>query len=274
MIITLIISTAVFAILWAIKARASWCFHKQIKQLFSSSATSTKFFRHSQLEGLPPPVQRYFRHVLKQGQPYINFVRLRHGGKFKTGVGKKWVNILGEEYFTTNTPGFLWQGKTNTLTAKDYYIKGKGGLDVGIFDIYSVISGRGSKYNQGELLRWLGESVWFPTSLLPNEYLTWEPIDNSTAKLVFRYRGLQVYYKVSFNEMNEIAQLETRRNMGDSGLKTWIAKLSGYLNKNDVVIPHAIIAAWQLKQGTLYYADFKLTSIDYGIPKAFNNQVI
>ncbi|MEO7216548.1 DUF6544 family protein [Mucilaginibacter sp.] len=270
MILTILILTAVLALVFAAKASASMLFHKQVKQLFSSSETSGNVFQYSQLEGLPAPVQRYFKHVLTDGQPYINYVRLKHGGKFKTGPGKKWINIGGEEYFTTAIPGFLWKGETTTFTAKDFYINGSGGLNVSLFGIYPIVSGRGSNFDQGELLRWLGESVWFPTNLLPNENLRWEEIDNKTAKLIFRHQGLQVYYIVSFNDADEIVQLETRRYMGDTGLETWLAKLSDYHKINGVFIPHATEAIWQLEQGELSYARFRLTVIEYNNSKVFN----
>ena len=48
-----------------------------VKTLFSLSGNfAAKKFSYAQLDGLPSPVQRYFRHVIKDGQPYINYARL------------------------------------------------------------------------------------------------------------------------------------------------------------------------------------------------------
>lgn len=38
-----------------------------------------------ELEGLPAPVQRYFRTVLKEGQPMVTGVRVQHRGTFNLG---------------------------------------------------------------------------------------------------------------------------------------------------------------------------------------------
>ena len=38
-----------------------------------------------ELEGLPAPVRRYFRVVLKEGQPMVTSVRVRHRGTFNMG---------------------------------------------------------------------------------------------------------------------------------------------------------------------------------------------
>lgn len=43
------------------------------------------------IEGLPAPVQRYFRAVLKDGQPMIAAIKLTHAGQFSLGEAEpKW----------------------------------------------------------------------------------------------------------------------------------------------------------------------------------------
>lgn len=270
MIVLMIILAGMLILVFAAKTRADLQFTKQVKELFSfSGAISEKAFHFAQLGGLPAPVQRYFKHVLKEGQPYINYARLTHSGNFKPGPDKKWIKILGEEYFTTTRPGFIWKGETTMFTAIDFYINGSAGLNVNLFSIYPLVSGKGSKFDQGELLRWLGESVWFPTNLLPTENLQWTSISNTTAKITFCYSGLEVYYNVTFNDKDEIVKLETKRYMGDGDLETWVGTLADYREINSVTIPFAIKAMWHLKQGVLPYVDFRLDNIEYDIPKSF-----
>jgi hypothetical protein len=244
-------------------------FNKQVKTLFSQSETSENIFSYNQLQGLPAPVQRYFRHVMKEGQPYISYVRLMHNGQFKTAPEKDWINIKGEQYFTTAKPGFVWQGSTALFTARDMYIANKGKLIVSFLSLFKIAGGQGEKYDHGELLRWLAESVWFPTNLLPNENLQWEPIDSLTAQLTFTYNGLSLLYLVSFNNKDEITQLQTKRYMGEADFETWIGKVSDYREKNGIVIPFAIEAIYRLKEGDYSYAKFNVTRIEYDIPEKF-----
>lgn len=247
-------------------------FSNNVKQLFADSDTiNTQVFHPSQLAGLPIPVQQYFRHVLKEGQPYINYARLRHHGRFKSAVDGKWQSITGEEYFTVDKPGFIWKGKINRLTAVDSFIAGEGSLKVYLFSIFRIANGSGSKFSQGELLRWLGESVWFPTALLPNDQLHWEPINNYQAKLVYSYKKLLVFYIVTFNDAHEIIQMETQRYMGSNELETWTGNLSNYKLLNNVMIPATIQATWNLEQRDFTYAVFYLTRIDYNNPEKFKD---
>jgi hypothetical protein len=76
-----------------------------------------------QLAGLPTPVQRYFKLVLEDGQPYIGNVSFTHNGKFKTGLDKGWINIKGKHFATMDKPGFIWMGtmlKAKVITRENY----------------------------------------------------------------------------------------------------------------------------------------------------------
>ena len=269
MAITLIITGLIVITAIAGKVVSSFQFNKDVKTLFSQSKNSVNIFNYSQLQGLPEPVQRYFRHTIKEGQPYISYVRLTHNGQFKTSPKKDWINIKGEQYFTTTKPGFIWRGATSIFTARDMYISDKGKLAVSLFSLFKIAGGQGEKYDQGELLRWLAESVWFPTNLLPNQNLKWKPVDDYHAQLIFSYNGLSLSYLVRFNNKDEITQLETKRYMGEENLETWIGKVSDYREENGMIIPFTIEAIYRLKEGDYSYANFNVKRIEYDVPEKF-----
>ena len=63
--------------------------NKQIRELYSQSESlENKTFRYEQIKGLPQPVKRYFEYALRDGQPYLSHLRLKHTGQFKTGQGR------------------------------------------------------------------------------------------------------------------------------------------------------------------------------------------
>lgn len=270
MITTLAIIGVLLLVLAAGKINASIHFKKEVKHLFvQSPKISGKRFSYSQLTGLPQPVQRYFKHVLKEGQPYISYARLTHGGQFKTGLGKSWVNIQGEQYFTSKNPGFVWKGTTNMFTAVDRFVAGSGSLVVSLFSLIKVVNGKGATFNQGELLRWVAENVWFPTNLLPNDNLQWLPINQTSAKLTFTNNGLSVYFIVSFNEAGEITKMETKRFMGDGKLQNWLVMLNDYKEMHGILVPTNNEVAWILEKGNFSYAKFSVQTLEYDTPKIF-----
>jgi hypothetical protein len=256
---------------WIIgRVASSLQFNKEVQTLFSHSGNiSGSTFQYSQLTNLPEPVQRYFKHVLKEEQPYISYVRLRHDGQFKTDPKKDWVNIQGEQYFTIEKPGFVWKGSTAMVTARDMYLLNKGRLVITILSLLKIADKQGEKYDHGELLRWLAENVWFPTNLLPNKNLQWIPVDSKTANLIYNYNGLSISYQVTFNSIGEITQLQTKRYMGDAGLETWVGNVSHYKELNGIMVPTEIEAIYRLKTGDHSYAKFKVKTIEYDKPYMF-----
>jgi hypothetical protein len=244
---------------------------KLVAELFSSSENGTpRRFYFEQILILPPPVQRYFKLVLKDGSPYVRTARVAHRGTFRGSRTMKWAHIKGVEYFTTAPPGFLWRGKTAFFTAVDIFIKGKGRLVVTILSLVRIVDGTGWQYDQGELLRWLGESVWFPTNFLPSEKLRWEAVDELTARLVFTNLGLEIRYLVTFDSVGHLTQLECKRYMDKNHLETWVGRMSNYQERNDVLIPLTVEASWKLASEEFAYARFTVDKIDYHIAKEWS----
>lgn len=246
-------------------------FNNQVKELFAQSKNiSDKRFNKTQLDSLPEPVQRYFKHVLKDGQAYISYARIKHDGQFKADLKKGWMNISGEQYATTENPGFIWKGTTAMFVARDMYISNQGRLIVSLFSVYNIVDAKGKvKYDIGELLRWLGESILYPTNFLPSDRLTWHSIDYNKAKLAFQYNGLSLFFIITVNEIGEITEMETKRYMGEENLETWVIKATKYVEWNSVLVPTVFDVLWRLEQGDFSYAKFNITAIEYDKPEKF-----
>jgi hypothetical protein len=146
MIIALIILGLLLITLIIGRINLSFKFNKEVSKLFSQSKNiSQQRFHKNQLDSLPEPVQRYFRHILKDGQPYISYARIKHEGQFKAGLDKGWMNIKGEQYATTEKPGFIWKGTTTMFVARDMYISNQGRLIVTLFSLYNIVDAKGKK---------------------------------------------------------------------------------------------------------------------------------
>ncbi len=271
-ILLLLIAVVFLLLVKIIKFRQSLHFSSLVKSLFANSKIIVgQKFSFAQIQILPLPVQRYFRLVLNEGQPYISNARILHDGRFKADLKKNWMPISGKQYFTTETPGFIWKGVTSLFTAYDMFFEEKGNLKVFFLSIYKIVDGKGPEFNQGELLRWLAESVWFPTNLLPTEKMIWAGLDDLSATLTFNHNALKLQYKVSFNTLGEITELETQRYMDKKRLETWIARISDYKRINNMLVPTNIEALWKLSNKDFSYAQFAVKKIEYDVPKEWAN---
>jgi hypothetical protein len=166
---------------------------KEIKRLFANPKDiSATRYSVKQITNLQEPVQGYFKYSLQDTQNYISYVELKHDEIFRQGQGQGWMLIEGQEYFTTENPGFIWRGKMKPflifwIDGKDKFIGGNGNFQIKLLSLFTVVDAKGKETDEGELLRWLAEAPWFPTSLLPSKYLHWEGVNSNSAKAVVEY---------------------------------------------------------------------------------------
>lgn len=257
------LATSVLGILMA-RARAAHRLRRDVVQLFRQAADrGAQLYHETQLAGLPAPVQRYFRHVLREGQPYLRGLRLRHGGQFKTDLAKDWIAIAGEQYVTAAPPGFIWQGTTSQFIVRDEYVAGRGNLTVRLLGALPIVRGAGPHYDLGELQRWLSESPWLPTNLLPSEQVAWTALDDQSAHLTLTFGGITAALLVRFNEQNEIEECETQRYFGDAQLLPWVGHFRRYQARHGVLIPTEAEASWVVDGQRRPYARFIVQELEY-----------
>jgi hypothetical protein len=117
------------------------------------------------------------------------------------------------------------------------------------------------------LIRWLAESVLYPTNLLPCDRLKWPVIDSQSAKLTFNYNGLSLFFIGTFNQVGEIIELETERYIDNKNMETWIIKLANSKEINIVVVPTNFEILWRLAKGDFSYAKFNMKKVEYNKPE-------
>jgi hypothetical protein len=173
------------------------------------------------------------------------------------------VDIKGKQYFSAQPPGFVWIGKTKAFKARDSYVFHKGNLSVYLFGFLRIVNSKGKTIDQAELLRWLGESVWMPTNLLPNDHIQWHPIDDNMAKVTFTWQNQSVLYLVHFSAKGQITSMETERYMNEDRLEKWIGRVSNYQKVHGMIVPSKIEASWMLDEDEYTYARFHVTKFEY-----------
>ena len=245
-------------------------FAKEIETLFSLSGNiSNQAYNPTQIEDLPTPVKRYFNYSLNEGQKYISYLRLKHGGKFRTQPNQKWMTIKGEEYFTAEKPGFVWFGKVPLVSAKDSYYNGEGNLKIKLLSTIKLADAKGKEFDQGEIIRWLAEAPLFPTALLPSEKIKWEPIDNNSSKAILTDKNITVEGIFHFNEQGQIIEFNAKRYKDGDAFEDWGGYYRDYREIDGIKIPFSIEVVWHLEAGDFSYAKFNIEEIEYNKPLKF-----
>lgn len=244
--------------------------NKLIETLFEISENiSDQDFTYDKIIDLPKPMKRYFKYALSENQSYISYLRLKHTGFFKIFPDQDWKPIQGEEYFTTQKPGFVWFGKLKSFVATDLYVNGEDNLKVKLFSMIPIVDEKGATITQGEMLRWLGEAPWYPTALLPSDKIRWESIDDQSAKVILKDGNLTGEGVFHFNEKGQMIKFSAKRYYEDQ-LEDLTGFYDDYKNVNGMNIPSKVRVEWNLDSGNYSYAKFNVQTFEFNIPSKFN----
>ncbi len=241
-------------------------FENAVKQLYKNPAIQhLKPFSYHQHSGLPSPVQGYLKHVLREGQMPVRSVRMLMNGQFRTDIKKDWIVINAQQYITGWQPGFVWHGKGYMLSSRGSYLAGSGNSVVYRFGFFPA---RKSRSDEGELLRWIAESTFHPTTLLPSDNIQWLPIDPASALVTFSNKGALITCRAFFNSKQEISRMEAYRQRGGKKEK-WVVRFSNYQSRDEILIPTELEAGWQLTDGYFSYLKLNITRVEFNKTEIF-----
>lgn len=210
--------------------------------------------RTSDLTDLPVPVQRYFAHVLRDGQPAVEAVRIEQSGTFRGDATGNWSQFTATQHVTIRPPGFVWDASIRMLPllpvrVLDAYHDGQGLLQARVGGVVTVMDAAPSpELDEGELLRYLAEAPLYPTALLPEMGVRWTPIDDHSARATLTDRETTASLVFHFNERNEVTRVEGRRAFtqddGTSDDRPWIGYWRRYRDREGMRVPTEGEVAW------------------------------
>ena len=245
-------------------------------QLTATAAAPARAVAFSELEGLPAPVQRYLRMVLRDGQPRVASVRLQQSGRLRTGVeSDQWLDFEATETIAPEARGFVWDARIRLApflhaAMRDTYIGGTGSGAVALQSAFTLSAAHGGhELNAGELYRLLAEAPWAPTLLLPGEGLSWAAINEHRALASLSLGGETATVEFRFNAAGEIAAIyaaERPRSYGTTYVNTpWEGRFDRYVSVDGMRVPEAAEVGWWMEdrwipvwQGTVHEFAFEL----------------
>jgi len=233
-----------------------------------------KSYDSHELEGLPAPVQRYFRAVLKEGQPLVAAVSVEHTGTFNMSeTGEQWKPFKSTQRVITQRPGFVWDARIRmapamTAHVHDAYIAGEGVLTAKLFGLLTVMKQPSTpELAQGELMRFFAEGAWCPTALLPSQGVVWEAIDDAQASATLSDGTTTVKLVFQFDAQGLISSVRSdgryRVVDGEQVATPWQGRFWDYELRDGMLIPLEGEVAWLLQEGPKPYWRGCIQRIEY-----------
>ena len=219
------------------------------------------------LADLPGPVARYLRYTGVVGRPFPGTVRLRQQGTMR--LGQRWVALEAEEHYSVQPPGFVWAGTARlgplpVARARDMYAEGTGRMLVKVASLWPVVDASGEQMDQGEMMRYLSEMVWFPAAFLAGN-ISFEAVNDSSARVTLTDHGRSVTGTLVFDNEGRLTDFVAQRYRTPSASSPdmWSTPFTGYGEYEGLRLPARGKAVYKLPAEDLEYIDLTVTDLHY-----------
>lgn len=270
---------AVFAVMAGALILAQYPFQRRMNReidalLADAHSTQPRIVSERDLAHLPDPVQRWLRHSRVPGTSIPTTVRLRQRGEFLMDqLG--WVPYRAEQYFTIDKPGFVWRAGFRlapfvSVNGRDMYRAGEASMQMRVMSLISVANKKGGGLNQGDLLRFLGETQWFPAAALA-PYIKWDPVDANSARATMSYAGVTASMTFRFDPDGRPTECTAARYNDARGQnETWVNTNNSEEDFGEWRVSAAGEARWDYTTGPYAYIRWQITNIEPDHPTRYD----
>ncbi|MGB6037669.1 MAG: DUF6544 family protein [Cryomorphaceae bacterium] len=264
----------VFILASAIISYSGYSFKEQVNEeivemvALSENADKTVVSKEM-IAHLPAIVQRWFVHSGAVGMARVQNVYLEQEVKMRLKPEQKnWTPAMARQYFTVEPPAFNWSVdlKMNgfiDVTGRDKFENGKGEMVIKLLSIIPVANARNSeKIDQATLQRYLAEIVWFPSAAL-SPYISWEKVDDTSAKATIDYMGTKGSGVFHFDESGNFKKFVAMRFKGaeDAEPAKWTVIATKTEERNGIKIPTKCEATWEMENGDWTWLKLRVSHI-------------
>lgn len=251
---------------------------QDIANLFETSAAAEPaVLTEADIVHLPEPVQRWLRYsnVLDRERPVT--VRLKQEGEIRLSADGDWMPFTAEQYYSTDPPSFVWHADVQMMplisfAGRDRYMDGRGNMDIRVLSLIPVVNESGDHMDQGTLVRYLNEIMWFPAGAL-SPYIEWKPIDDSSALATMSYEGTTVEATFFFDDEGRLTNMRANRYQDAGGGEfkwlPWKTPINGYGEFNGIRVPISGEGVWEEEWGDFSYIRIRIVDVEYNVPELY-----
>jgi hypothetical protein len=234
--------------------------------LAGSSESEARLVTEAMLDGLPEPVQRYLRYAGVIGKPFVSTVHLSQRGRMLLSSGEPWIPLRAQQWYSVRKPGFVWYatlhiGPIPIVRARDMYRTGVGHMLVKAASLITVADAKGKEIDQGEMVRYLSEMMWFSSAFLEDN-VSFEAVDARSARVTLTDGGKTATGMLFFDADGRLTEFVARRHAG-SNLEKWSVPITAYGEFEGLKLPVRGKAVWKLADGDQEYIDVTITELHH-----------
>jgi hypothetical protein len=264
-------------LIFVIFSFAAWQFNghieKETESLLSQvNPVDADVITEEMTASLPAPVQRWMGNIGIIGMKPIHTAYFEQRARMKLKPDQaEWYPAEVVQYVTMDRPGFLWKVNMKMFSAlnvagRDRFQDGQGSMTIKIGSLIPVVNAANDrKTNQSTLQRYLMELVWYPTAVF-SPYITWEEIDENTAKATMTYNGVSGSATFYFDDSGNLLKVSAFRykSSDENAVKAeCIGETKEIRVVDGIKIPTKVNITWVLEDGLFTWYETEILKAKY-----------
>lgn len=239
--------------------------------LKSTDTKNIRVVKGEDIKDLPSPIKKWLYHSGAVGKPFITVGKVTQSAELKMKPEQeRWMKAKAIQYSIIDKPSFIWMVdvEMNSLLnfqGRDKFENGKGEMLIKMNSLFKIVDEKGRKLDEGTMQRYLGEMVWFP-SLALSAYISWEEVNDNTAKATMDYKGTKASGTFYFSKEGDFVKYTALRFKGnDEAAKRyeWVLIVDGYKTFEGIRVPSKMTATWKLENEDWTWLKLEIENIMY-----------
>jgi hypothetical protein len=251
----------VLLLIGCVLAYGSWQFQSMVQGELASLTKDATEVRVSEedLADLPEPVQRWLQTSGALDKPASETTSLSQTGRLKTEPGGNWMPVRANQTVSVQPPAFLWTASVEAvpqihLAGRDKFIDGHGEMLIKLLSLVPVAHSTGNEIDQGALVRYLSEMVWYPRAAT-QDYIEWEEVDDHHAEATMQYKGVEGTGVFTFADGRPVRFEADRFYDRPNGAtkERWVVEMSKHKELGGLMVPTKAAVTWKLDPDFTWY---------------------
>jgi len=249
-------------------------FTSRVKIDFSeNNSLSTDILTENDIAHLPMVVQKYLHYNKSVGQLKVKNFRAEFVGGMRSKPKDEYMNLQSIQYNFYQKPSRYFYMTTSKMglpsTGLHLYQNRTATFKVKLLNWFKVVDAKGDKMNQAETVTLLNDMCFIAPATLIDSRLTWETINDTTVKAIFKNGNINVSAVLYFNAKGELINFISNDRFDTDGKKyvsyPWATPVEDYRIINGYLLPSKAKLIYQRPDGDFTYGELEYKSVKYNL---------
>lgn len=249
-------------------------FSSRVKFDFSENNTlATDTITENDISHLPVIGRKYLHYTRSVGKPKVRNFRAEFVGGMRAKPGDKYMKLQSVQYNFFKKPSryfFMSASKMGLpATGLHLYQNETATFVVRLLNWFKVVDARGEQLNQAETVTLFNDMCFIAPATLIDKRITWEALDQTTVKGIFKNGRIHIRAVLYFNEKGELANFISNDRYETDGKKyvnyPWATPVEDYRMMSGYLLPSRAKLIYQRPGGDFCYGELEYKSVKYNL---------